>query len=73
MFGRNGRSQAVMEAAEDLTTYGGRVLEDEKARRRVVAAVTAGLAARRRAKRQTGFTGVLRRLVEDPVERLRVA
>ena len=32
MFRRNGRRQAVMDAAEDLSSYGGDVLEDEKAR-----------------------------------------
>ena len=69
MFGGNGRSRAVMDAAEELRSYGGDVLEDEKARRRVVAALTAGLAARQRAKRQTGVSGLLRRLVEDPVLR----
>lgn len=69
MFGRNGRSQAVLDAAEGVTSYGGDVLQDEKARRRLVAAVTAGLAARQRAKRQAGVTGLLRRLAEDPVLR----
>ena len=69
MFGRKGKSQAVMDAADGLTSYGGDVLEDKKARRRLVAAVTAGLAARQRAKRQTGVSGFLRRLAEDPVLR----
>jgi uncharacterized membrane protein len=59
----------VKDAAEELTSYGGDVLEDEKARRRLVTAVTAGLAARQRAKRQMGFSGLLRRLAEDPVLR----
>ena len=69
MFGRNGKSQAVMDAAGELTSYGGDVLEDKKARRRLVTAVTAGLAARQRAKRQTGVSGLLRRLAEDPILR----
>jgi uncharacterized membrane protein len=69
MFGRNGRSGTVMHAAEELASYGGDVLEDEKARRRLVAGVAAGLAARQRAKRQTGRSGLLRRLAEDPVLR----
>ena len=47
-----------MDAAGELTSYGGDVLEDKKARRRLVAAVTAGLAARQRAKRQTGVSGL---------------
>ena len=58
-----------MDAAEELTSYGGDVLEDDKARRRLLTAVTAGLAARQRAKRQTGLAGLLRRLAEDPVLR----
>ena len=69
MFGRNGKGQAVMDAAGELTSYGGEVLEDKRARRRLVTAVTAGLAARQRAKRQTGVAGLLRRLAEDPVLR----
>ena len=58
-----------MDAAEELSSYGGDVLEDEKARGGLVAAVTAGLAARQRARRQTGFSGLLRRLAEDPAFR----
>ena len=58
-----------MDAAGELTSYGGDVLEDKKARRRLVTAVTAGLAARQRAKRQTGVAGLLRRLAEDPALR----
>ena len=58
-----------MDATGELTSYGGDVLEDKKARRRLVAAATAGLAARQRAKRQTGVSGLLRRLAEDPVLR----
>jgi len=72
MFGRNGRGQALMDAAGEATTYGGDVLRDKKARRRLAAAATAGLAARRRAKRQTGAAGLLRRLGEDPVFRAQV-
>ena len=69
MFRRNGKGQAVMDAAEELSSYGGEVLEDKKARRRLAAAVTAGLAARQRAKRQTGVSGLLRRLADDRVFR----
>jgi uncharacterized membrane protein len=69
MFRRNGRGQAVIGAAEELSSYGGEVLEDEKARGRLVAALSAGLAARQRAKRQTGLSGLLRRLAEDPAFR----
>ena len=59
----------MMDAAEELTSYGGEMLDDDKARRRLLTAVTAGLAARQRAKRQTGLSGLLRRLAEDPVFR----
>jgi uncharacterized membrane protein len=72
MFGRNGRGQVLMDAAGEATAYGGDVLKDKKARGRLAAAATAGLAARRRAKRQTGAAGFLRRLAEDPVFRAQV-
>ena len=72
MFGRNGRSQAVADAAGQLTSYGGEALGDDKTRRRLVAALTAGMAARERAKRQTGLLGTARRLAEDPVLRAQV-
>jgi uncharacterized membrane protein len=68
MFGRNGAKEAVAEAASELSSYGS-AIEDEKVRQRLVAALTAGLAARQRAKRQTGMLGVARRLAEDPVLR----
>jgi uncharacterized membrane protein len=69
MFGRNGTKTTLADAAGELTSYGTDVLEDDKARRRLVAALTAGLAARERAKRQTGMIGTVRRLAEDPVIR----
>ncbi len=67
MFGRNGHT--VADAAGEVTSYGSDVLEDEKARRRLLTALGAGIAARERAKRQTGFMGLARRLAEDPVLR----
>jgi uncharacterized membrane protein len=69
MFGRNGAKSTVVDTAGEVSTYGGDVLKDEKARRRLVEAVTAGMIARRRAQRQTGMLGAARRLAEDPVFR----
>jgi len=58
-----------MDVAGDVTSYSRTALEDDKTRRRLVEALTAGLAARERAKRQMGMLGVARRLAEDPVLR----
>ena len=44
-------------------------LTDEKLRQRLVAAIAAGAAAKRRARMQTGLAGIARRLASDPVLR----
>ena len=69
MFGRNGAKDAVADVASELSSYGSGAVEDEKVRKRLVAALTAGLAARERAKRRSGLLGTARRLAEDPVLR----
>ena len=69
MFGRNRTSGVVAEAVDTATTYGGQLIEDEKMRQRALAGITAALAARQRAKEQTGLTGLARRLATDPVLR----
>ena len=69
MFGRNGAKDAVADVASELSSYGSGAVEDEKVRKRLVAALTAGLAARERAKRRSGMLGTARRLAEDPVLR----
>jgi len=73
MFGRNGARGAVADAADSVTPYAEQLVEDEKLRQRVLAAVGAGLAARQRAKREAGFTGAVTRLASDPVLRVQVA
>lgn len=65
---KRGRA-AVADAAGSISTYGKRLVDDEKMRQRVLAAVTAGAAARRRAARQTGLTGAVRRIASDRVLR----
>jgi len=69
MFGRNGGRGAVAEAASELSGYGSELVEDEKFRKRLLAALAAGDVVRRRAKRQAGVVGFARRLADDPVLR----
>jgi uncharacterized membrane protein len=76
MFGRNGTkrrvkdvAELVKEASEDFASVGGQIVSDEKTRQRVMAAVTAALLARQRARRQAGMAGVALRLGSDPVLR----
>jgi uncharacterized membrane protein len=69
MFGRNGGESAVSGAASELSGYGVGLVEDEKFRQRLLAALAAGAAVRRRAKRQAGGLGFARRLGGDPVLR----
>ena len=67
MLGRNGARTAVADAASELSGYGTELVEDEKLRERLMAAIVAGAAARRRAKRQAGVRGFARRVATDPV------
>jgi uncharacterized membrane protein len=69
MFGRSGARGAVAEAASELSGYGSELVEDEKFRKRLLAALAAGDVVRRRAKRQAGVVGFARRLADDPVLR----
>jgi uncharacterized membrane protein len=73
MFGKNGARGAVADAAETVAPYAEQIVEDEKLRQRVLAAVGAGLAARQRAKRQLGLVGAAARIASDPVVRTQVA
>ncbi len=73
MFGRNGASTAVADAASELSGYGTTLVEDEKLRERLMAAIVAGAAARRRARRQAGVRGFALRLATDPVLRGQLA
>ena len=74
MFGRNdGVKSKVSDAAgavrSIVTDYGDPLAKDEKLRRRLVDALTTGAAARERARKQMGVTGLARRLATDPVLR----
>jgi hypothetical protein len=69
MFGRNGAPTAVADAASELSGYGTKLVKDEKLRERLMAAVVAGASARRRARRQAGVRGLVRRLAADRVLR----
>jgi uncharacterized membrane protein len=73
MFGKNGARGAVADAAESVAPYAEQMVDDEKLRQRVLAAVGAGLAARQRAKRQLAFTGAAARIASDPVLRAQLA
>jgi signal transduction protein with GAF and PtsI domain len=74
MFGRNGGVKSrVTDAASTVrgvvSDYGDPLAKDEKLRRRLVEVLTTGAAARERARRQMGVTGLARRLATDPVLR----
>jgi hypothetical protein len=61
------------DALESVSPYTDRLAHDEKVRERLVAALTLGAAARRRAKRQTGAIGLARRLASDPIFRTQLS
>ena len=76
MFGRNGMKdrvkgagELVKEAGGEVATVGGQIVSDQKTREGVMAAVTAALLARQRARRQAGMVGLAVRLGSDPVLR----
>lgn len=73
MFGHKSKSGAVAEAAGTAVDYGGQFVGDEKMRKRTIAAITAALAARERARGQRGLVGSRARLLADPVLRAQVA
>ena len=68
MFER-GKVEAVTGAADTVVEYVDPLVKDEKLRERLLAAVAAAAVARRRARREVGITGYLRRLGSDPVLR----
>jgi uncharacterized membrane protein len=73
MFGRsNGASGVVADAAETLSPYAESLAHDDKLRRRLAAAIGAGLAAQQRARRHAGFVGLATRLGSDPVLRAQI-
>jgi len=71
MFGRKPNG-VVADAAETAAEYSGHLVQDEKARKRALAAVAAAVAAKRRTERQRGKTGLAYRLATDPVLRMQL-
>jgi uncharacterized membrane protein len=70
MFGRvRGAAGVASDALDSVSPYVDQLANDEKLRQRLAAAVSAGVAARQRARRQVGLVGVATRLGSDPVFR----
>jgi uncharacterized membrane protein len=73
MFGRKkGVSEAAGDALESVSPYADQLTHDEKFRQMLFTALAAGVAARRRAKRQAGLVGLAGRLGSDPVLRAQI-
>ncbi|HEY0415520.1 MAG TPA: hypothetical protein VGC78_03965 [Gaiellaceae bacterium] len=74
MFGRKqGVTKAVGSGADAVVEFVDPLVQDEKLRKRLVAALAAGTAARQRVRRQTGLRGLATRLATDPVLRVQLA
>ena len=73
MFGRKNVATAANDALDGVSPYVDQLAHDEKLRQRLVAALTAGAAAHKRAKKQTGLLGLATRLATDPVLRSQLA
>ena len=69
MFGRKNVATVASDVLDGVSPYVDRLAHDEKLRRRLAAALTAGAAARTRAKKHTGLTGLATWLTTDPVLR----
>ena len=73
MFGRKDATKVASDAVDGASPYIDRFVHDEKLRARLLAAMTAGAAARKRARRRVGVLGLATRLGSDPVLRAQVA
>lgn len=69
MFGRKDVTATASDAIDSVSPYVDQLANDEKLRQRLVAALTAGAAAGKRARKQTGLVGLATRLATDPVLR----
>jgi uncharacterized membrane protein len=70
MFGRKrGVADTVAESAGSVVDYVDPLVKDEKLRRKVAAALAAGLAARNQLHRRRGLLGLVARIESDPVLR----
>ena len=73
MFERvSGAAGIASDALNRVSPYVDQLASDEKLRQRLATAISAGVAARRRARRQVGLLGVATRLGSDPVFREQV-
>jgi hypothetical protein len=73
MFGgRKNVATAASDALDGVSPYVDQLAHDEKLRRRLSAALVAGAAARRRARKQRGLFGFATRLATDPVLRMQL-
>ncbi len=70
---KRGVTDTVGAAAESVVAYIDPLAKDEKLRRRVAAALAAGLAARQQVRRQTGLHSLAARLGSDTVLRAQLA
>ena len=73
MFGRKDVATAANDALDGVSPYVDQLAHDEKLRQRLAAAISAGAAAHKRAKKQTGLVGLATRLATDPVLRAQLA
>jgi hypothetical protein len=69
MFGRKEVASAAVDAKAGVSPYIDQLAQDEKLRERLAAAITAGVAARQRARKHVGLLGIATRLGSDPVLR----
>jgi hypothetical protein len=72
MFGRKDATAVASDARDGASPYIDQLVHDDKLRERLYAAITAGAAARKRARRQVGLRGLATRLGTDPVLRAQV-
>jgi len=73
MYGRKNVAMAASDALDGVTPYVDRLAHDEMFRRRIAAAIAAGVAARKRAKKQKGMVGLATSLATDRVLRAQLA
>ena len=67
MFGHSKTTTGIISGAADrVSPYFDRLAHDEKLRRRLAAAIGGQVAARRRAKKRTGFLGTASRIASNP-------
>lgn len=73
MFGRKqGAAGVASDALDSVTPFVDQLANDEKFRQRLVAAISAAVAAREQARRQVGLIGLGTRLGSDPILRARL-